>query len=118
MKSLYHDIAKTSSILLLWTSLGWGLFPTLASKLSDLTEEPLDIPMIKALSYPLAIITLGLAAVLFWWWWTSTPLSSEEIEEKEKKKFYKCPYCGEEIGINETRCRHCNSKIPGTSPET
>lgn len=115
MKSLYHNIAKTASVLLLWMSLGWSLFPTLASRLSDLTEESIDIPLIKTLSYPLALITLGLAVVLLGLWKTSTPLTSEEIEEKEKNKFYKCPYCGEEIGINEVRCPYCDSKIPGTT---
>jgi len=62
----YEGLLKILSPLLAWFAVGWALFPTLASNLSEIVNEPLDAARIGAIAYPVSFVCIGLS-VFFWW---------------------------------------------------
>jgi len=112
MRSVYKDLARILSPLLLWLGVGWMLFPNLAQRVSESVGEPFDASKAGTIAYPLSILCLVFAVLLFWWWHVTLPVKRPYFEERARELTYRCPYCGRKIGVDETCCPHCKKKIP------
>ena len=112
MKSVYRDLAKPISFLLVWLGVGWICFPTIAFRVSEAVNEPFDINKAELIAYSLSTSCFVLSVFFIYFWYVTLPVEESYFEEKTKRRMYKCPFCGKKINIEEVRCPYCKMKIP------
>jgi len=112
VRSVYRDLAKTLSLLLIWLGIGWIFFPTLVLTISQALNEPFDKSRAELITYPLSISCFTIAALLFQFGRVTLPVEEDYFKKKTEKRTYKCPFCGKKIRVEETNCPYCKTRIP------